>query len=290
MITWRHCIREWWVFHSWLASLRWGGGKWWTLCWRKLLEIQRSIALLESDYNQAKRLLLARPLSWLLEDNNAIPDMQFGSRAGKLCQSAVINKQMTFEIIRMTKETAVFIENDAVGCFDRIVNPFVLIFLLSLGVQKSVLHSLAATWKSTVHYIKTQYGVSSKGYENTGKSLQIGPGQGATLGPYLWLLCFILIYNCMRENTPWLHHATVDNSNTISHLGESFVDDMNLGCIYSTLSSLPKMQIHNPAEKFNISLYRLHNIAQEWERLLFSTGGALNLQKSFWFVFSWEWI
>jgi hypothetical protein len=49
------------------------------------------------------------------------------------------------------------------------------------------------------------------------------------------------------------------------------------------------MQIHNPAEKFNISLYRLHNIAQEWKRLLFSTGGALNLQKSFWFAFSWEW-
>lgn len=28
---------------------------------------------------------------------------------------------------------------------------------------------------------------------------------------------------------------------------------------------------------------------QEWEKLLYSTGGALNLQKCFWFIMSWHW-
>jgi hypothetical protein len=33
----------------------------------------------------------------------------------------------------------------------------------------------------------------------------------------------------------------------------------------------------------------LQVLAQEWERLLFSTGGALNLSKCFWFILSWRW-
>jgi hypothetical protein len=96
-----------------------------------------------------------------------------------------------FDIIRLTKGPAVFIENDAVGCFDRIFNPLILLFLLRLGVSKLVVQSLAKTWASTVHHIQTQYGVSDKGYANDALHLLFGPGQGATLGPFLWLLCFI---------------------------------------------------------------------------------------------------
>jgi hypothetical protein len=29
--------------------------------------------------------------------------------------------------------------------------------------------------------------------------------------------------------------------------------------------------------------------AQQWERALFSTGGAINFSKSFWFAFNWKW-
>jgi hypothetical protein len=105
------------------------------------------IALLESDFNQENRLLIARPLTWLLKDNDVIPDMQHGSRSGKLCQSAVLNKQLVFDITRHTKETTAFIENDAVGCFDRIANPLVLLILRRLGLLKSVINSLAQTWE-----------------------------------------------------------------------------------------------------------------------------------------------
>ena len=33
----------------------------------------------------------------------------------------------------------------------------------------------------------------------------------------------------------------------------------------------------------------LHLLAQRWERLLFTTGGALNLQKSCWHLMAWKW-
>jgi hypothetical protein len=72
-----------------------------------------------------------------------------------MCQSPVINKQLIFEIICNTKEMATFIENDAVSCFDRIVNPLILMFLLHLGIADSVLSSLAQTWENNSFHLHT---------------------------------------------------------------------------------------------------------------------------------------
>jgi hypothetical protein len=66
-------------------------------------------------------------------------------------------------------------------------------FLLCLGIPKSILASPSKTWESTIHLIRTEYGISKEGYMNDILSMLFGPGQGATLGPFLWLLCFILI-------------------------------------------------------------------------------------------------
>jgi len=75
----------------------------------------RIVALQESDFNQTNRLAIGRPLQKLVEDIGLAPDMQHGSRASKLCHSAVLNKQLTFEIHRHQKKPLAYIENDAVG-------------------------------------------------------------------------------------------------------------------------------------------------------------------------------
>jgi hypothetical protein len=60
----------------------------------------RTITLLESNYNQANRILLARQLGFRLEDNDLISSIHHGSRPGKQCLRSAINKQIAYDIIR----------------------------------------------------------------------------------------------------------------------------------------------------------------------------------------------
>jgi hypothetical protein len=235
----------------------------------------RIVALQESDFNQANRLAIGRPLQRLVESTNLAPDMQHGSRASKRCHSAVLNKQLTFEIHRYAKKPLAYIENDAVGCYDRIINPLVLIFLRILGLHPSTVSSLAKTWEQSYHRIKTAYGISDEIYSNSAETLLFGPGQGSTIGPFLWLLCFILIFLSLTKDTPAIHLSAVDSSRPTKYVGEGFVDDTGLGTNQQTQS---ESLIEN-----------VERLAQQWEKLLYSTGGALNLSKCFWFQMSWSW-
>jgi len=256
------------------------------------------IALIESDNNQSQRILNACRLSHRMEDHRLVPDMQYGSLPGKLFITPVLNKQLTHDIIWQTKCTAAIIENDAVGCYDRLMNPLLLLTMRRLGVGESVAKSLCLTWSTTRHAIKTQYGVSTLTYSNTPDAPLFGPGQGSMTGPTLWQLSFVMLVEGALEEgpeealkcpIPSLSFPSVDQAETLDNVGEAFVDDSNLGCT-SSLSLIPH-QISAADQNLHSAsaLSNLQYLAQHWERALFTTGGAINFQKSFWFIFHWHW-
>jgi hypothetical protein len=87
------------------------------------------IALFESNLNHAKRILIGRKIMHLLEDEHMLTDMQFGSRSGKRYTSAVLKKVICHDYVRLLKQSAAFVENDTVGCYDRLVNNLILLVL-----------------------------------------------------------------------------------------------------------------------------------------------------------------
>jgi hypothetical protein len=51
-----------------------------------------------------------------------------------------------------------------------------------------------------------------------------------------------------------------------------------------------KMHFSTTVEKHTASVIsNLQTLSQKWERLLFTTGGAINLSKSFWILMDWQW-
>jgi hypothetical protein len=116
------------------------------------------IDLFESDLNRAKRVLIGRKISHLLEDKGMTTEMQVGSRPGKCCQIAVLEKVLCHNHIRMLHATAAFVENDAVGCYDHLMNSLISMVLRKLGLPPTKTHALRTLWDSTIHLIKTSYG------------------------------------------------------------------------------------------------------------------------------------
>jgi hypothetical protein len=39
----------------------------------------------------------------------------------------------------------------------------------------------------------------------------------------------------------------------------------------------------------NDAVTNLQQLGQQWERLLYATGGSINIEKSFWYMLSWTW-
>jgi hypothetical protein len=195
-------------------------------------------------------------------------------------QCGILAKVLQFEIQRYKKQDIAYIENDMIGCYDRIVNPVVLLFLRRLGVPLSTIRALSSTWEQTTHRIKTLYGVSQASYSNTLEYFLFGPGQASTIGPILWLICFLLIYRSVMPGTTGMVFTSTNNSHTVNSKGTAFVDDTGLGC------TNPPQSKDTSEGDTPLVVTKLQYLAQQWECLLFSTGGALNLNKCFWFLLS----
>jgi hypothetical protein len=171
-----------------------------------------------------------------------------------------------------------------VGCYDTLMNNLILMVLKKLGMPTTIASSLADLWDSTIHLIKTIYGTSTVTYGHTRETPLYGPGQGSMCRPPFWLLCYWLIVKSVYPTIKGATYVSACTSIVVKLTGVSFVDDTGLG-ITSTYIKDPNLSsAKNSRLEVQHTVENLRVIAQHWEQLLFMTEGALNLQKSFWYV------
>lgn len=118
-------------------------------------------------------------------------------------------------------------------------------------------------------------------------------GQGCTCGPPFWNLLYKLIADSIDPTYQALQFYSVCRSVAIAIaiaiFGSSFVNDTGLGAT-SDYTDLPTLsQQENSLATLKHTVTKLQNLAQHWEKHLFTTGGAIDLGKSHWYALYWKW-
>jgi hypothetical protein len=96
----------------------------------------RIIQLLEADLNQVLRIAFARNIAKLAKNNKGIiSDHQCG-RAHATCMNPVLNKLLTVQLLIQKRTEGIVFDNDAKGCYDRIISGVALASLRRMGYSK----------------------------------------------------------------------------------------------------------------------------------------------------------
>jgi hypothetical protein len=94
----------------------------------------RIIQLLEADLNQVLRITFARNIGRLAKEHEGIiTKLQYGL-AKKTCMTPVLNKLLTVQLIIQKRIEGIVFDNDAQGCYDRIMSG---IALACLNIRKN---------------------------------------------------------------------------------------------------------------------------------------------------------
>ena len=174
-------------------------------------------------------------------------------------------------------------DNDATGCYDRIVTSLGMLACRRLGIPVEAIRCQADTLRLMRYAIKHTYGISAMEYTGTADEPLFGTGQGSGASPAIWLGLVVILLNSLDrmsadDQIPGLSFTDPwDDFNVAWRVG-AFVDDTNQGVLDATGTlSIDELVEH------------LRCAGQLWERLLHTSGGSLNLAKCSWTLQYWIW-
>jgi hypothetical protein len=169
---------------------------------------------------------------------------------------------------------AIVFDNDASACYDRIIPSMAAIASRRAGMPRAAANAFLKLLLFMTYFVRTAYGVASQGYSNLTQWL-LGIMQGAGHSGALWALVSSIMLDQMNKADGAEFHSPYPNTESCRRNGEAFIDDttlwtVGLGQLFLTLVDM------------------MRKTAQRWERLLYATGGALNMLKCFWYGVQWS--
>lgn len=243
----------------------------------------RVIHLFEADYNLFLKMIFGRRMVKNAERSEALNDQQHGSRPRRMTTDALFLSRLEKDIIRQIKANSAHMDNDATGCYDRIVTALGMIACRRLGMPESAIRCQAATLKNMKYAVKHAFGTAFSEYFGTIFEPLFGTGQGSGASPAIWLALVVILLNALdrisaEDGIPGLSFDDPWNELHAAWRVGAFVDDTNQGIMDPT-GNFSRVELAN----------HMQAAGQLWEKLLFISGGTLNLSKCSWTMQFWEW-
>jgi hypothetical protein len=243
------------------------------------LDKLRVIHLFEADFNLLVGVYFGQRAMHHQVDRNLIHQGQFG-KPGSECQDAALSKVLHNLMVFFTQTPMGQFESDATACFDREVMNFVFTCFHSHGAPIGPLRMWEQVLYHVVHRVKTAHGLSTATYEFSAESPTHGPGQGSRGGPASCSTMTSLLIEGMDRLCHGLTFSDPSQAHQYSTTTNMFIDDAS-NCTNAFLDWL-----YYPSELAEV-VSMLQQDSQTWERLLWTSGGLLNLTKCLYYVFAW---
>jgi hypothetical protein len=242
-----------------------------------LVEKLRKIILFQGDFNYLNKYI-GRDM---MKDGEAYEQPaweQYGSREGKNAIDQALNKVLSFDLIRQARMDAAMCSNDAKSCYDRIVHTIASLLTQQQNVSASACIFVFTTLQKLYHTVRTIYGASKTGYGGTLWAVPYsGLGRGNGAGPVIWAVVSTPVLKMMKDEGFGFMYKTSIEGKQLHFLGYSSVDDTDI------------IQSGQPGEPFQVLATRMHAYVDTWEGGLRATGGALEPEKSYWYLIRLCW-
>jgi hypothetical protein len=195
-------------------------------------------------------------------------------------QDASISKVLHNLVCHLTRTPMGQFESDATAFFYCEIMQFVLTCYETTGVPLGPLRMWEQVLYNVIHRVKTGFGTSTDGYSFTDDSPIYGPGQGSKGGPGSCSTATSILIDAMAKLCYGLNFTDPAQQEQYTTTVNMFVDDAS-NCTNKFLDWL-----HVPPDFTDIVVMPQHD-SQTWERLLWTSGGLLNLLKCTYYVLTW---
>ena len=142
-----------------------------------------------------------------------------------------------------------------------------------LGMSQQATSSMLATIRGVHFIICTAHCISPGFYTSTAATLVLCVLQGSEAAPCIWISPSCILLQALQSHTTGFQVTCPRNTCTSQHPGEAYVDETDWW-LTGISPSTPSMTLTSSMQR----------IAQLWEHLLFASGGALALQKCFYYL------
>jgi hypothetical protein len=167
---------------------------------------------------------------------------------------------------------ACMFDNDATGCYDRMIPSIVMLKFRRAGMPPSATKVVRTVLQRMHYYVCTAYGISTEAFSNLVDYI-LGIIQGSGHAGAGWALTSSVMLDKMDNTTGATFHSPRPNQ-SCRRTGEAFVDDSTLWLLQMEMILATAIQL-------------MRQSTQRWERLLYATGGALNRAKCYWYGIQW---
>jgi len=169
------------------------------------------------------------------ETKELITDEQYGGRARRQAQSAVINKVLYYNLSHQMLMPAAFMDDDARACYDRIITPLSSLECRKWGAPYALTKFTNTFIENQTYSIKTGHGISQGTYKYTTSDPIQGSGQGIGWAGPRWLCSGDTCSRIMAKTYTGMYFHDPTYSLKVRKQGDYFVDDTATGVTLNTL-------------------------------------------------------